>query len=148
MELETQKLIREGAEAANLMEPGPARDLIAHLTQALEAVYADSVTGQLEHARWQERAKELEAIVNDGGNQAAKYWTRLTAAERALEAERANVKRAQAEALREAAKWAEDLAVHDGLMYREYDDGEMEAASIPEALRYRANRIENEGERA
>lgn len=50
------------------------------------------------------RVRELEAIVNDGGKQAAKYWTRLTAAERALEAERANVKRVQAEALREAAE--------------------------------------------
>ncbi|MEJ6554048.1 hypothetical protein PQI51_03295 [Microbacterium esteraromaticum] len=32
------------------------------------------------------RVRELEAIVNDGGNQAAKYWTRLTAAEREMHA--------------------------------------------------------------
>ena len=78
-------LIRQGAEAADLMPPSEARDLIARLTHALESVYADSLTGQAEHARWQERAEELEAIVNDGGNQAAKYWTRLTAAKTELD---------------------------------------------------------------
>lgn len=32
------------------------------------------------------RVRELEAIVNDGGNQAAKYWTRLAEAEREMHA--------------------------------------------------------------
>lgn len=54
------------------------------------------------------------------------------------------VKRAQAEALREAATWVENLAAHDGVMYREDNDGDLEAASIPDALRDRADRIEKE----
>lgn len=54
--------------------------LIDRLADALEA----------EH----KRAEELEAIVNDGGNQAAKYWTRLTAAEREADRFRAAIKAA------------------------------------------------------
>ena len=99
-----QALIREGAEAADLMPPSEARDLIARLTHALESVYGDSLTGQAEHARWQERAEELEAIVNDGGNQAAKYWTRLNAAERERDEHRRN---AAQYSLREAQATAE-----------------------------------------
>lgn len=48
----------------------------------------------------------------------------------------------KADALREAAKWVDDLAVHDGLMYKEFDDGEIEEKCIPDALRDRADKIE------
>lgn len=73
-------LIQNAAKASQLMAPSPERDLIAHLTHALA---------------------EVHEVAVGADHTAAKYWTRLTAAERALEAERANVKRAQAEAIRE-----------------------------------------------
>lgn len=41
------------------------------------------------------RVRELEAVVNDGGNQAAKYWTRLTAAERERDRYRAAIEEFQ-----------------------------------------------------
>src|SRR5690606_13810935 len=46
----------------------------------------------------------------------------------------------RAEALRDAAAWVEETAAHDGLMYREFDDGYEVADSIPTALRVRADR--------
>lgn len=54
------------------------------------------------------------------------------------------VKRAQAEALREASTWVENLAAHDGLMYRDDGHGDSVATSIPDALRNRADQIEKE----
>lgn len=38
---------------------GPS--IVAQLAAALESVYADSLTAQAEHARWQERAEKAEA---------------------------------------------------------------------------------------
>lgn len=38
-------------------------NLVSELADTLEAVYADSLTGQAMHARWQERAEKLEAAI-------------------------------------------------------------------------------------
>lgn len=51
-----KKLIKDGAQAAQLMEPGPARDLIAHLTDALE---------------------ETHEVAWGADHTAAKYWRRM-----------------------------------------------------------------------
>lgn len=73
-------LIREGAEASQLMAPGDARDLIARLTTALE---------------------EVHEVAVGADHTAAKYWRRMREAEVAAGVAEDGVKRAQAEALRE-----------------------------------------------
>lgn len=91
------------------------------------------------------RVRELEAIVNDGGNQAAKHWTRLNAAERALEAERANVKRAQAEARAAELRDIADAFLDQAFMGWPHNVDVREAAEHFEGMALkRADRIESE----
>lgn len=115
------------------------------LSNVLGMKYADEERAHAEHARGLRnaehiaafdpstvlaliaRVRELEAIVNDGGNQAAKYWTRLTAAEREMHAR--ELHHFEEEKLREEAEAARDR-------YR---------AAIEKALAL-LGAIENEGE--
>ena len=56
-------LIRDGAQAVQLMEAGPGRDLIAHLTHALA---------------------EVHEVAVGADNTASKYWRRMSDAEREM----------------------------------------------------------------
>lgn len=56
------------AEARRFITPHfdyAENDLIRRLADTLESVYADSLTAQAEHARWQERAEKAEAPSDD-----------------------------------------------------------------------------------
>lgn len=140
-------LIREGAEASQLMAPGDARGLIARLTAALEEAHEVAVGADHTAAKYWRRMVERD-------QEAHAAQVRVVDLERDLTVAEAGVKRAQAEALREAAEslnerfqdipaWTE--VYREGVRTDEWMQGGVRMTmSAIQVLRDRADQFEKE----